>query len=105
MGGWPPCLEPQKLEPRGQACAEPSLQAGRGRTQVAATQPCPTRPPQPVLHFLLAGSKLLIAALSCLEIGGNYNSKRLNKPLQRLELAPGTLPDGPVVNESLLKGQ
>lgn len=82
----------------------PSRRAGAG-PRWRPRSPAPHWPLEPVLHFLVAGSKLLIAALSCLEIGGNYNSKRLNKPLQRLELALGTLPDGPVVNESLLKGQ
>lgn len=44
VGGWPPASGVAvTLEPRGQACAEPSLQAGRGRTQVAATMPCPTQ--------------------------------------------------------------
>lgn len=79
----------------------PSRRAGAG-PRWRPRGPAPHWPLEPVL---VAGSKLLIAALSCPEIGGNYNSKRLNKPLQRLELAPGTLPDRPVVNESLLKGQ
>ena len=57
VGGWPPAPGVAvTLETRGQACAEPSLQAGRAGPRWRPRHPAPHRPPERILHFLLAAS-------------------------------------------------
>lgn len=53
----------------------------------ALLQRDPRSPFSTLLRFLLARSDFLVVALSCLEMGGNYNSKRLKERSAKVKIS------------------